>query len=181
MATDYTLSGVHPIRRVLWALLKQELGWQESDYSLKDGSVRGLIPIITPQQQPELNATGKPYIVYNYAQQPSSVQYWMKEEQATFIVYGITEEQVRRVLNLADQYFSMYDVSADYLNWWIQDHGTAAHKKLHFKWIRVASTIGAGPSEEEAGRQDGVFSLRYTYTDDNLLQQPTDDRFRPPA
>ena len=172
--TDYTLNGVHPLRRLMWALLKSELGWTEANYN-------GAVPIVTPQQQPELNAGNFPYIVYNYTQQEISQQYWLKEEQATFVIYSGDEEDIRKAMNMLVTFFSAQDVSANYLNWWVADHGSAAHQKFNYKWIRVASAIGAGPTEEEGGREDGIITLRYQYTNDSPLTQPSNDRFRPPA
>jgi hypothetical protein len=172
--TDYTLNGVHPLRRVIWALLKSELGWNESNYG-------GAVPVVTPQQQPELNAGNHPYVVYNYTQQPGDQQYWLKEEQATFVIYSGDEEDIRKAINVLNRYLSMYDESANYVNWWVQDNGTASHKRFTYKWIRVVNSIGAGPAEEEGGRQDGVITLRYQFTNTDLLVRPSNDRYRPPA
>lgn len=178
--TDYKLSAIHPLRRVLWSLLRTELGWDPADYD-------GLVPILTPQQQPEFNLLSKPYIVYNYGGQGSGEQYWLREEQATFVIYSEDEEEIRDVITMMEKWFSGYDLSADYVNKWISQFGRGAyedgateasgHKQFNFKWVRVVSTIGAGPSQQEGGRQSGVVTLRYQFTQDPTINigssQPT--------
>ena len=100
--TDYTLSGIHPLRRLMWTLLKSELGWSNTATSGSPPVVHygGAVPIVTPQQQPELNAGNLPYIVYNYTHQPGDERYWLKEEQATFVIYSGDEEDIRKALNM---------------------------------------------------------------------------------
>ena len=165
--TDYTISGIHPIRRVVWALLQAELGWSSSNYG-------GAVPIVTPQEQPELNHGESPYVIYNYSTQAAGVNHLLKEEQATFVIHGPDDKQLRAALNLFDSYFSSYDESAAYVNWWIQDHGSDNYKRFNFKWIRVVSAIGAGPTEQEAGSQDAVVTIRYQYTETG---NPVDSSF----
>jgi hypothetical protein len=156
--TDYKISGVHPIRRVIWSLLKNELGWDAANYN-------GAVPVVTPQEQPELNYGEYPYVIYNYSFQPSGVNHLIKEEQATFVIHGPKDSEIRAALNLIDSYFSSYDDSANYVNWWIEDHGSDNYKRFNFKWIRVVTGSGAGPTEQEAGSQDAYITLRYQYTE----------------
>lgn len=164
MATmNYDASGIHPVRGMLWKLLQTEFGWKKEDYG-------GLIPVLTPQQQPEMNEIAKPYLVYNYSHQMSDVDYYINEEQATFLIYSGTadsgEDDIRRVINLMREAFKGMDDSARMLNDWIANSpdSNAEFKKFDFKWIRIVSTIGAGPAQEEGGKQSGMVTIRYRYT-----------------
>jgi len=44
----------------------------------------GLVPITTPQQEPEFNAIDAPYIVYTYARTATGDDYWIEDEVAAY-------------------------------------------------------------------------------------------------
>lgn len=163
MTRNYDASGVHAIRMVIWELLKRDLNWNTSRYG-------GLVPITTPQQAPEFNEKPYPYLVYNYSHQPSGQDFWLNEEQATFVVWSGTadtgDDDIRRVLNLIRDNMKAFDLSASMVNNWIakSPNSNAEYKKFDYKWIRVVSSVGAGPAQQEGGRQNGVITIRYQYT-----------------
>jgi hypothetical protein len=156
---DFRVAGANIIRLVVWDILRADLNWQAFD--------NGLIPIITPDQQPEFNNQSNPYIVYNYMGQASSdTSYWIDEEQATFTVYSQSEEDVRKVVNLFKDNFKAYDESARMVNEWLAYSSSSSNefRKFDFKWIRLVSTMGANPVTEEGGRTSGSATIRYRYT-----------------
>lgn len=163
---QWKLSGIHGIRRYVWFLMQEELGWSASNYG-------GAQPVITPQQAPEFNDYGHPYIVYNYSHLPSSEDYFLNREQAIFTVYSGDEEDVREAINVLYAYFKAHDDSAKLLNHWVRTNitgtGSEEYLKYDYKSIRVTSTIGATPADQEAGRHDGSISIHYTYTRDEAI------------
>lgn len=158
MATDkWKLAGIHGVRRYIWSLLQNELGWKTSDY-------KGLVPLVTAQQQPEFAELGKPYIVYNYSHVNPGEQFWVGQEMASFEIYSVDEQDVREVINLLEEYFEALDDSAKLLNHWIAVNGTDENKKYDYKWTRVVSTVGAVPAGQEGGLNSGNIAISYAYT-----------------
>lgn len=157
----WDLTGVHGVNKYLWSKLQSELEWNASNYG-------GLIPIVPAGQQPELNNTSAPYIVYNYSHQSSGdADFYIQEEQIAYAVYSSEEVDVRRAINLIVEYFRREDESAQALNDWISANGSVENKRFDYKHTKVISSYGAQPPISEGGRQDGsvIMRIRYTYYD----------------
>lgn len=157
MSDKYNLTGIHGIRRYVWHLLETELGWNKSSY-------RGATPIITPQQSPEFNDFGAPYIVYNYSHAPSGPDFYIDREQAIFTVYSSSELEIRKTINLLYSHFKAHDESAKLVNYWLSKSGSAANRNFDYKMIRVTSSVGPRPALQEGGRHEGTISIYYAYT-----------------
>ena len=179
----WKLAGIHGIRRFIWHLMQQELGWTTTPY-------RGAQPVITPQQAPEFNDYGAPYIVYNYSHLPTAEDYFLHREQAVFTVYAADEEDVREVINVLYEYFKAHDDSAKIVNYWLGTLDNAPeYQKYDYKIIRVTSSVGASPADQEGARHSGSISIYYTYTREDRVDygigpsmgQGTIDILNPPV
>lgn len=155
--TKWDLSAAHGIRKYLWDILQRELEWNTSNYG-------GLVPITTPQQQPEFNNYDAPYIVYNYSHQTGSNDYFLQEEQIAFAIYSGDEKDIRQAINVMQTYLNRRDDSAKDINKYIQNSGTAENKRFDYKYVYVLSTNGAQPAVTEGGRGDGLVVIRVGYT-----------------
>ena len=142
---DYT--GVHGLNKYLWAELKSKLGWTEADYG-------GLVPITTPQQQPEFNAIDKPYIVYSYTLQGTDTLYALEEEVVAYTIFVTQSSDIRRAVNVIKASLNRFDDSADDVNTFISANGSADNKAFDYKFIRVTQASGPEPSATECDRQD---------------------------
>ena len=153
---DYT--GVHGLNKYLWSRIKTELSWKESDYG-------GLVPITTPQQQPEFNSYNKPYIVYSYTLQGTGPEWWMKREVAIYTIFSASPADVRQAVNLIDGALGRYEDSANAVNDYIQANGSADNKQFDYKIITTSQANGPEPSTSEGGRHDGriVVAMEYTH------------------
>jgi hypothetical protein len=158
----WDLSGVHGIRSYLWSKLQSELEWKASDYG-------GSTPVVPASQQPQLNDYNRPYVVYNYAHQTSTTQFWMEEEQISFVIYSANEKDIRQFINLVRELFKRRDESARDINAFVQAGTSVEQKRFDYKYTYVTSSMGAQPPVSEGGRQDGSVSIRigYTYYDDS--------------
>lgn len=165
--TDWDLSAVHGLRQYMWSLLQTELGWLPADYEVtKDGQQVRLVPIVTPEQQPELNDLDEPYIVYAFSKKQSSNLYVLDGEIATFTIYSRQEVDIRRVLNLFDAKFDKRDDSAREINNWIKAQSGLddRYKDFDYKTLWVSGAQGPQPVTEEGGRRDGLININITYT-----------------
>src|SRR6476469_3282185 len=104
---DY--SGVHGINLYLWQRLKDELEWSASNYG-------GLIPITTPQQQPEFNSFNFPYIVYSYTPQGTGPDWLIENEVVAYTIFSANSSDIRKALNVMKASLNRFDETAADLN-----------------------------------------------------------------
>lgn len=156
MRSDFELNAVHGANRYLWANLKAELGWTESDYN-------GLVPITPVQQQPEFIGFNKPFLVYAYSVDPVGTSTWEKSETASYSIFSSDEQDIRECINVMIKLFKDYDKSADDLNKYIASL-SSKYSKFDYKYIRIAGAAGSQPAEQEGGRMDGLVTVNYVYT-----------------
>lgn len=154
----WDLAGVHGLRQYIWYLLQEELEWTAENYG-------GLVPIVTPEQQPEMTAFNKPFIVYAYSKKMGSNNYFLESEVASFTIFSQSEKDIRQVLNLLDTKFDKRDEAAYELNEFIsQSSLDVQYKYFDYKTIWVSAFQGPAPESEEGGRRDGVININVTYT-----------------
>ena len=155
---NWDYSAVHGLNKYLWAKLKEELQWSESNYG-------GLVPITTPQQQPEFNSYNAPYIVYGYNPQATGPDWYLDGEIIAYTIFSASSADIRRAVNVMKAAFNRFDESAVDVNNYIRANGTADNKLFDYKAIRLVSAGGPEPSLTEGGRQDGsvVISVMYTH------------------
>lgn len=164
---DYT--GTHGLNKYIWHRLKTELGWKESDYN-------GLIPITTPQQQPEFNALNKPYIVYSYSLQGNGGEWWIKRETAVYTIFSASPSEIRQAVNIIYNVLGRLDESAEEVNKFIAANGSADNKKFDYKSIASSGAQSPEPSVSEGGRHDGrvIVAMEYTHYDGNAPEDKSD-------
>lgn len=154
---DWSLSGVHGLNKYVWHLLQTELGWSAGTYS-------GLIPITTPQQQPEFNAVDAPYIVYTYSKTNTGEDFFLEGEIVAYTIYSADESDIRKVVNLLSAKLNKRDTTAKEANAFLSASGSSANKEFDYKWISVTNAQGAQPTDQTGGRMDGLVMVRYAFT-----------------
>ena len=158
MALDkWDLSGVHGLRQYIWKLLQDELGWSATNYG-------GLIPITTPEQQPEFTAFNKPFIVYSYAKKQGTNNYLLENEIAAFTIYSAKSHEIHKALNLLDTKLDKRDESAREINEFIQGLAEEQYRYFDYKSIWTSGIQGPQPFTEEGGRRGGMITVNSMYT-----------------
>lgn len=152
---DY--AAVHGMNKYLWSKLQSELGWSADNYG-------GLIPITTPEQQPEFNAYDFPYIVYSYSPQGTNPLYVYEAEIQVYTVFSTSNTPIRQAVNLIRALFGQFDDSAKDVNKYISTFGTTDNKSFDYKSIQVTAASGPEPALTEGGRRDGNVIVRTEYT-----------------
>ena len=165
--TDWDLSAVHGLRRYMWQALQDELEWEPANYSIvRDGQTVQVVPIVTPEQQPELNDLYWPYIVYSYAKKQSGDLFVLEGEIVSFTIYSTRQIDINRALNLFDAKLDKRDESARELNDYIRANPDLddRYKAFDYKTLWVSGMQGPQPITEEGGRRDGLINVNITYT-----------------
>lgn len=158
---DYGYTAGHAIAAYVWNLVKNELGWSESNYG-------GLVPVVPVQQQPELNSASGPFIVFGSAIDPVSTMWLIDSETVALTIYSQKISDINKVTGLVVDKLKRYDESAQIVNDFIYtlNSGHPA-KAFDFKTIRVVGASGPQPSlQVEGGRHDGNIIIKAQYTKD---------------
>ena len=173
---DWKLTGFSPVRKFLWALLQQELGWDKKNYG-------GLVPITTPQQQAEFVNTNAPYIVTGSVIDQNQNLSAIVRETTALAIYATDDDDILQVGNLVRAYFGEQDLSAQWINDWNSVNGSEGDRRFEMKTISVLSAETADPTKQEGGRYDATIVIRFEYvqltsqrhplysTQDSILRQ----------
>jgi len=157
---DYT--GTHVVIQYLWHHVRTELGWNKDNYG-------GLVPIVTPAQEPEINSFSGPFAVYSYSIQPTAM--WIMERDISAIsVFSQKPSDVSKFVNLAKAKLERQDETARDINEFLSsltDPNLAELKNFDIKTVSLRSANGPQPPAQEGGRYDGaiVFAVDYVQFD----------------
>ena len=159
MVSKWDLAATHGLRKYIWQLLQTELGWNASNYG-------GLTPLVTPEQQPELNAFNAPYIVYSFGKSPNGSLWQIEREIAVFTIFSASAAEINQVVNLLTTKLNKMDESARDVN----DYLSASldldpfYRKFDFKTVSVMGAQGPQAVTTEGGRRDGYITVAIEYT-----------------
>lgn len=152
---DYNTAAISGINSYLWSNIQSELGWE---------TVRGLVPIISPQQEPELKNTKKPFIVFTWSFSNQDVYIERYTEKAGYLIYSEDVRDVVRGMNLIIDLFRRFNLSAEDVNDYIYSSGTDWQKEYEYKCIEVMTASGPEPIDSEGGTYEASVTIDYTYT-----------------
>ena len=159
---SFKVSAVHGVNAFLWGKLQSHLGWKASDYG-------GMRPFTTPQQQPEFNDMGKPYIVYNYRTGTVGGLYGFKEDYVVYQINSVDEEDIREAINVMDLYLGANDISAELINNFTSQTGGEPYRLFDYKSLLPRGGSGAAPSDQEGGITNGTYEVAIRYTSERVL------------
>jgi len=155
--TDYLHTAGNVLALYLWHKAKDELGWSADNYG-------GLIPVVPVQQQPELNSSTGPFVVFGQAFDAISPMHQLQTETVAFTIYSQNIDDINNLTNLMVFNLKGFDEAAAKVNNWIATLSpTHWAKDFDFKIVRVAGASGPQPSLQEGGRHDGNIVLKATY------------------
>ena len=162
MTADYTKVAFYDIRNVLWSELQAANLLDPNDY-MADGFTKALVPIIPAQQVPEFNnlLPGKPYIIYDIMQNPTSVAWWMNEEIVTLNIISTNALQIQTIINFIHDVFRRYDKSAKEVNLQL-----ASTSPFIFRFFKLEAADPVQPYVNEGGIMNASISIMYAYTRD---------------
>lgn len=155
MSVNIQYDPVYLIRSYIWALLKANFGYKESDYG-------GLIPIVPVSESPELEQYNKPYIVYGYTHDGTETeQHYCKRGSMSMAIYSTNFGEIAKILNLLVEVFDQEDDAARTVNEYTST--IDAFKGIRFGTFSIGFLEGPSPEETEGGRESGLINIRYEY------------------
>lgn len=127
-------------------------------------STTGLRPILPVQQQPEPNERNKtfPYIVYSFRTVGGFDHWWTHTEEATFVIWGSSFDELSEVANEIIDNLHALDESAQDLMRYIEANNMTNEWEFHY--IRLLSSTSPNPALQESGRLAWYLTFRYEYS-----------------
>ena len=166
---DYQITAAHIVRLYFWDHIQKQLGGLWADFN-------GQPPIIPAQEQPELQASERPYMVYVYDTFATTDVWQIQTENVMFVIYTQSPRTITMTTKLASRIFNKFDVTAQEINAWMRaPDGLAAqvsdpkileqYRDFRFKTVRVAGITGVEPSREEGGRMNAAITIEAVFTE----------------
>ena len=152
---DFKAAAVHGVNSFIWSKLQEDLGWT---------AVNGLVPITTPQETPEFQDAGQPYIIYNYSTSNVEGNYGIKNQTVVYAIMSPRESEVREGLNLVEYYLGGEDLSAEDVNAHVETVTGQPFSQFDYKSITAKQSTGGAPTEQEGGFMDSRFEFTIKYT-----------------
>lgn len=151
-------SAVYALNGYVWKLLEANLDWSKDDYN-------GQTPIIPSRQEPELMATGEPFIVYGSVLRPPEHNYEVKSESVAYNIYAPTAGSCDRISDLLFDTLKRQDDAATDVNIHLAIHEAAGgfDEKVFFTCILATSAERANPADEEGGFFSAVVMVNIDY------------------
>jgi hypothetical protein len=148
------------------------------------------IPIIPAQEQPEVQSSENPYMVYIYDTNATSELYQMQSETLSLRMFSQSPSTIAATGKLCTKLFNRYDDSAFDINMWIVrgltgpggtdylphesfEAFSAAYginsmwldevRNYRIKYTTISGIQGAQPAESEGGRVDSIVSIEINF------------------
>ncbi len=129
---------------------------------------QNLVPIIPTQRIAVFNnmQSGKPYIVYTYAEVGYSINTWERMETMAYTIYSDDEMKLRQIIHALTDLLHRYDDTAREVDAFINSADRpidSDDRKFMFNYVTVTGTMGPEPYTTEGGRQAASVTLRYCF------------------
>lgn len=167
-----TMAASHIINAYLWEMLTEHLGgmWRKIE---RGGTT--VVPILPAQEQPEVQDTDLPYMVYVYDYGNTGGLFQYQNETLTLRLFSSSASVIAATTKLCMRLFNKYDESAFDVNTWLMsrdEHRTGDARRdkwidemqnFQFKTIHVSGTQGVQPTTNEDGRMDSIITIELEY------------------
>lgn len=152
---DIKYDPVYLLRAYIWQLLKHNTDMDESDYD-------GLTPIVPVSDEPKLQETGKPYLIYGYVIQPTERgMNFCRHGSMTLGIYATDFSKLTQILRILHTAFDREDEAARDVNEFTST--IPQFIGLRFGTISVGFGEGPQPEETEGGREYALINLQFEY------------------
>lgn len=154
----------HILRLYVWEILKANTSMT---------TVNGLVPIVPIEDEPKLADSGKPYIVYGYAETEARV---MDEIRQGIVSFRITTPDfglLGEITNVIATAFESRDFATEAVNRWSNQYPEGALRGIRFMEVKTTYVEQGEPARTEGGPVDTVVNVSFRYITDLEVTHPT--------
>ena len=153
-------NAVYALNTYIFKALQVNLNWTTISYTNQFGQTKTAKPIIPSQQQPELLATGKSFLVYGSTIQPTTGTPGLVNEYIVYTVWSPSATEANDVADFLHDLFADRDKAPDAVNSWLDAEGgydfntglnSRRDRYVSFTAIRPGLVEKAEPAEQEDG------------------------------
>lgn len=128
--------------------------------------IDNLVPITT-SDGPQLQDSGKSYLVYAYAEENFGDLTPLKSCTATYAVFGTKAIHTNNIIQLLSLALSREESASNVMNWARHEENPKSEQfkgGVNIVSVEVLGSESAMPPDEEGGLTDGYIVIRYRYT-----------------
>jgi len=138
----------------LWEVLKKNTTMTTADYN-------GKIPIV-PADDPDMQSTGKAYIVYGFSEDPAGPNGAIRGGTLVYAIYSSSVSEINKIMNIIITAMAEDD-TARRINKWSSTYTGGALIGISFTDARIAFGEGASPADQEGGREVATLTMKYEF------------------
>lgn len=138
----------------IWELLKKNTSMTTADYG-------GKIPIV-PADDPDMQATGKAYLVYGWSEDPAGPNGAVRGGTLVYAIYSSSVSDINKIMNIIVTALAEDD-TARRINKWSSNYSGGALIGITFTDARIAFGEGASPADQEGGREVATLTMKYEF------------------
>lgn len=144
----------------IWELLKKNAGMKLIDYATNTNPA-GKIPIV-PADDPDMQSTGKPYMVYGWSEDPAGPNGAVRGGTLVYAIYSNSVSDINKIMNIIVTALAEDD-TARRINKWSSTYTGGALIGITFTDARIAFGEGASPADQEGGREVATLTMKYEF------------------
>lgn len=154
MTVALSTTGANVLNLYIWELLKKNAGMTTADYG-------GKIPIV-PADDPDMQATNKPYMVYGWSEDPAGPNGAVRGGTLVYAIYSSGISDINKIMNIIITALAEDD-TARRINKWSSAYAGGALIGIAFTDARIAFGEGASPADQEGGREVATLTMKYEF------------------
>lgn len=151
----------HVLRLFVWEVLKINSNLE---------TVNDLVPIVPLEDEPVLADTGKPYIIYGYAEMDARKSDLNRRGVLSLRIVAPTTAELTSISNILASVFEDRDRATEAVNRWSST--MPALIGIRFTETRVTFVERGEPAESEGGPVNTVVNISYEYITDLQITLP---------
>ena len=132
----------------------------------------GEIPELNNVDLTGANDAETSFIVYSVSQS-AGTDVVIDAETLTYTVVGLSVSKVMEITGFIRQLTRRLDWSAQHINNWIRNYNPQS--PFFFLQMNNEMVVGPQPVKQEGGRYATMLSLKYTFVENNTIEDPSSD------
>jgi hypothetical protein len=156
------LLAVHVLRTYAWEAL-------ESNNVLS--RIKGKVPIIPIEDEPNISDEGKAYIVYGFSESINGKLWQEVSGQMIFRVTSPTFAEFGHILNIVSRTFEDSDLAVPSINEWSTNYPDGVLHGIRFTRTELSFIESPDAPDEEGGNINGIVNIGYSYVTHQVIKR----------
>jgi hypothetical protein len=154
------------LRLYAWEALKENI----PTFTEITAEGKTYVPIVPVEDEPVLSMSGKPYIVYGFAEN-SEGNVHIRRGTCSFRIQAGDTDELSYIITVLSRLFERQDESAANVNLWSSMNNYSGELiGIRFTWLDTTYIENADAARSEAGPVRGVINIGYRYVSSQTVK-----------